>query len=93
MNKSLDIDELAWKHVNRHPNDKSGHHLSVMHGRWGRTPTAKAIKRAEDIRAMVDPEFARELAYQKLKYVPLGSQYSGIRGRKATVCILDDPIF
>lgn len=61
MGSSFDIDELAWKHVNRHPKDKSEHHLSLMRGRWGALRAKEAIERAEDVRAMVDPEFASRL--------------------------------
>lgn len=93
MGTSLDIDELAWKHVNRHPNDKSEYCLSVMRGRWGRHATDKAIKRAEDVRAMVDPEFANQLKWRRLKSATMGAQHYGIKGLKLTSVIVDDVTF
>lgn len=67
MANSFDIDELAWKHVNSHPNDKSDRHLSVMRGRWGLMRAYEAIERAENVRAMVDPAFATELPRIRLQ--------------------------
>ena len=71
MADSLDIDELATRHVYSHPNDKSGYYLSVMRGRWGQKAAKEAITRAEDVRAMVDPEFADDLKWRRIKEIAL----------------------
>lgn len=68
MSKGLSIEELAFKHLLSHPNDKSGQHLSKMSRRFGRTAAYEALDKAVEILTMTDPtnpaiaEYARHKA-------------------------------
>lgn len=53
-----DIDEMAWKHLTRHPNDKSGSIFSKMKRRFGREQAIKAIRRISKTAKLLDQKTA-----------------------------------
>lgn len=51
----LSIEEMAYKHLNRHPNDKSKRILARMNRKFGRVATNKAIKKMHQTILLVNP--------------------------------------
>ena len=76
----LDIDDLAIKHVNSHPNDKSGRYLAKMNRAFGREKTDAAIKRAEEVRAMLDPTYEKPLTKEE-KLAKFAKMYNGSKSQ------------
>lgn len=50
------IEELAFKHLSKHPNDKSGATLARMRRVYGRPAARIALENAREILRMTDPE-------------------------------------
>lgn len=57
VRKSYSIEELAFKHLLTHRNDKSGGVKARMQRTYGRAATQKAIENASEILRMCDPNF------------------------------------
>jgi len=53
---SASIEDLAWKLVNKHPNDKSGYVLSLMRRRFSEIQILRAVTNAYQLLKMVDPD-------------------------------------
>lgn len=68
MSKGLSIEELAFKHLLSHPNDKSGRHLSKMSRRFGRTAAYEALNKAVEILQMTDPTNPNIEAFLKHRF-------------------------
>ena len=74
------LGELAFRHLSRHPNDKSNSILAKMHRTYGRDATQDAIKLAQDIQRMILPEPEQVQKWPKL------------RGKELTFTIIDEHI-
>ena len=77
-----DIYDLAWKHLNRHRNDRSEAIRAKMNRRFGIKDTDEAIEKVREVLRMVDPTHHNAVK-PKLKPSP-------ITGQRARWTIIDD---